>query len=414
MKRFRDIMYRQVGMFLLLLVVFVSCGRNPLPSPAKPDVIAKGDTARRTLLVYMMAENSLTDYALTDVAEIKKAVPQISSDCRLFVYVDGCESPKLTQYYRLTDGKVGYTDMTLFANDVCSSDTAALGAVLDFILDDYPTKSLDMVLWSHADGWLPDYARNSAPNRTIGVDNGKNTHSNLTKKAIEIAELAALLERLPVKVDRLLFDACFMQCVEVAYTLRNAVRWVIASPAEIPGDGAPYEFVVKAFFDTDGVKCIMDGYKAAYDDGYMGVVLSAAYMPAMQRLADETYSNVCTYFNSNKKRDYLNVFAYLPGEKNGLYGPLPCYYDANAVMMGYLSDVDYAMWKAALDAALPYAVTTGSWYSSYLRKSEPVDLEKYSGISMYMPQSSSRYNSLNVAFSATEWYRAAGWSEAGW
>ncbi len=407
-------MVRRVGVIFLLLVMLVSCDRTPMPSPVKPDVIEKGDTARRTLLVYMMAENSLNGYTSSDISEIRRAVPQIPSDCRIFVYVDDSDAPKLTHYYRMTDGEVGSVDVDVFTKDVCSSDTAALGVVLDCILDGYPTGELDMVLWSHGDGWLPDYARNSAPCRTIGIDNGRNTNSNLTTRAIEIAELAALLERLPVKVDRLLFDACFMQGVEVAYALRDAVQWVIASPAEIPGDGAPYDSIVRAFFDTDGVEQILENYKAAYEDGYMGVVLSAAYMPAMQRLADETYSNICTYFNSDRKRDYLNVFAYLPGGAQGTGGAMPCYYDANAVMKRYLSDAEYVIWKDALDAAVPYAVTTGSWYSIYSRNRIFVDLELYSGISIYMPQSTSRYSSLNVAFSATEWYGAAGWGAAGW
>ena len=120
------------------------------------------------------------------------------------------------------------------------------------------------------------------------------------------------------------------------------------------------------------------------------------------------------YFNAGKKRDYSPIFAYLPGGARGLYGSLPCFYDANAVMKRYLSDAEYVIWKDALDAAVPYAVTTGSWYSIYSRNRIFVDLELYSGISIYMPQSTSRYSSLNAAFTATEWYGAAGWGAAGW
>jgi hypothetical protein len=236
----------------------------------------------------------------------------------------------------------------------------------------------------------------------------------LTTRAIEIAELAALLERLPVKVDRLLFDACFMQGVEVAYALRDAVQWVIASPAEIPGDGAPYDSVVRAFFDTDGVEQILENYKAAYED-YMGVVLSAAYMPAMQRLADATYANVCTYFNYEKKRDYTGVFAYLPGDVQNIFkGAVPHYYDVNSVMKRYLTDTEYSAWRNVLDEAVPYARTTGSWWSDYIKKRCTVDVDVYSGISIYMPQHLSRNASLNIDFANTEWYQAAGWKEAGW
>lgn len=402
-----------VGGLLLLLVTLVSCDREPEPPVVKPDVIGVGDTARNTLLVYMMAENTLSDYADDDVEEIIKAVPYIPSDCRLFVYVDDNSFPVFTQYYRLTNGEIGSAAIELFPDDVCSSDTAALGAVLDFMLNDYPTKSLDIVLWSHGDGWLVDKSR-GAPMRAIGVDNGRNAYSDKTTRSIEIPELAALLERLPTRVGRLMFDACFMQGVEVAYALRNAVEWVIASPAEIPGDGAPYDTVVEAFFTSDGVELILDSYKAGYQDGYMGVVLSAAYMPAMQRLADVTYSNVCTYFNTGKKRDYVDVFSYLPGGVQNSKGNMPCYYDANAVMKKYLTQAEYAVWKETLDAAIPFAVTTGSWYSAYARRNISVDTLLYSGMSMYMPQVANRNISLNADFATTEWYSAAGWQQAGW
>ena len=403
-----------VGAFMFLLMLLGSCTFFELKKPVvEPDVVERGDTARSTLLVYMMAENTLNGFVDYDVKEIIQAVPTVPGDCRLFVYIDDNSSPQLIQYFRLTNGEVGDTVLPLFADDVCSSDTAALGAVFDFLLDGYPTESLDVVLWSHGDGWLPDKAR-KAPQRSIGVDNGKNIYSDRTTRAIEIPELAALLERLPVKVNRLMFDACFMQGVEVAYALRNAVQWVIASPAEIPGDGAPYETVVGAFFASDGVEDILNYYKAGYDGDFMGVVLSAAYMPAMQELADAVYPNVIKYFNSHRKRDYIDVFAYLPGGAQGLKGPMPCYYDANAVMKKYLAEADYLAWKRALDAAVPYTVTTGSWYSAYVNDNISVDTAVYSAISIYMPQATSRNESLNADFATTEWFLDAGWGEAGW
>lgn len=396
----------------LLLFFTVSC-RDCLPAGGDEDVgLQKGDTAVRTLVVYMMAENSLAGFAATDIGEIRKGTASVPADSRLFVFVDDRENPRLFQF-RNSEGGVVEEVLHNYANDFCSSDTAALGGVLCCLLDDYPTRALDLVLWSHGDGWLPDYSR-TAPMRSIGIDNGENSFSDWTTAAIGAEDLAAVIGKLPVKVERLMFDACFMQCVEVAYALRDAVEWVIASPAEIPGDGAPYDTVVGEFFASDGVDGIIDAYKAAYEGEEMGVVLSAAYMPAMQQLADVAYSAVCTYFNRSKKREYIDVFAYLPGGASGLYGYMPCYYDANAVMKKYLTAGEYAVWQEALAAAVPYAVTTGSWYSAYVNRAIPVNASVFSGISMYMPQTTSRYARLNADFANTAWYSAAGWGAAGW
>ena len=199
----------------LLSALFSSCVKEKVILPVKPDVIAKGDTARKTLLVYMMAENSLNNYAAKDILEIAKAATDIPRDCRLFVYVDDDSFPALYHYFSLTNDDAGSSVFHIFQSDVCSSDTMVLGKVLDYILTDYPTESLDLVLWSHGDGWLRQPA-NAAQQRTIGIDNGQNNLSNKPIKSIEIEELAALLGRVPVQVERLMFDACFMQCVESA------------------------------------------------------------------------------------------------------------------------------------------------------------------------------------------------------
>jgi hypothetical protein len=93
---------------------------------------------------------------------------------------------------------------------------------------------------------------------------------------------------------------------------------------------------------------------------------------------------------------------------------MPCYYDINAVMKKYLAGTEYAAWKEALDEAVSYVVTTGSWYSAYVGRHLAVDTSVYCGMSVYMPQTTSRYGQLNIDFSNTEWYSAAGWDAAGW
>ena len=71
---------------LLFVVSFVSCDSEPASPGVLPDVIEKGDTARSTLLVYMMAENSLSSYAANDVNEIVEAASSVPRDCRLFIF----------------------------------------------------------------------------------------------------------------------------------------------------------------------------------------------------------------------------------------------------------------------------------------------------------------------------------------
>lgn len=401
------------AIFLSLLMLLASCNGDPGVVEVVPDVIAKGETARRTLLVYMMAENSLNNFAALDMKEIAEAVPAVPRDCRLFVYVDDSKLPELIHYYNLTNGAIDSLKIAPFDDDVCSSDTAALATVLGTILDDYPTETLDLVMWSHGSGWVRG-PLNSSPQRSIGIDNGKNSYSNAITTTIEVEELAALLAALPAKVDRLMFDACFMQCVEACYAMRGAAEWIIASPAEIPGDGALYSTLVESFFNTDGPGAIMDSYIGAYENEPAGAVLSAVSTRGLQNLADVTYSYVLNYFNSGKRREYTDVFSYLPGGKYNGSPAYPSFFDMNAVMKKYLTADEYAHWREAFDGAVTYVASSEKWYSIFQPKPLEYDATVAGGMSMYIPQSYSRNEKFNSDFSTTEWYTAAGWRDAGW
>lgn len=414
-------MRKLLSLSLALLLLLAGCVEHESPAPEIP-ALTKGDTVARTLFVYIMAENSLGRlYVDYDLEEIRNGAAGVNDDSRLFVYVDNCDTtsfPAVHQFHYSND-ELHEKKIFSFDSDPCSSDTATLGKVLDVILADYPTKKLDIIMWSHADGWL------RSPNkagwlRSVGIDNGKNNYTNNVVKSIEMEELAVLLKRLPVKVDRLMFDACLMQGVEVAYALRDAADWIIASPAEIPGNGAPYDKIVPAFFsEYDGVEGIMDEYKEAYDLFSGGVVLSAVCTAHMQELADVTRASVKKYLAAGNSNVYDGLFSYVPGGAYYSKTSYPAYYDINAVMKGLLAAGEYNVWRAALDKAVPYLKISDShdWFSALVTGRNPyieVDTDVCSGMSMYVPQDKSFCNNFNRDFKTTEWYKAAGWDEAGW
>lgn len=371
---------------------------------------AKGETVSRTLLVYLMAENSISKDLKDDFDEIKNAAYDLPDDVRLFVYFDNSDAtrlPALYQYHPYNNRLVENV-VYEFEEDVCSSDTAVLGKVLDMVFEEYPTKAFDLVLGSHADGWI-SYQKTSPLNRTIGIDNEKNTYSDVITTTIEIKELAALLERLPVKVDRLMFDACLMQGVEVAYALRAVANWIISSPAEIPAYGAPYDKVVPEFFNaTSGVEGIMYEYKKSYDDKVYAALISAVNTSYMQELADVTCRYVEEYFNTNSANNYSACIAYVPGKA-------PAYYDMNSVMKMLLDEIDYDEWKAVFNKAVPYIMVSNSrrvW--SNIAKQIVVVGDDCGAVSAYFPQNKSQNKAVNEDFRNTEWYSAAGWDVAGW
>ena len=81
------------------LLLFASC--HPWDHPSDDDVI------RRTVLVYMVAENSLSygDFHQQDLDELLSASDQIPANCRLLVYVDDTDLPRLYEVRPSTDTK---------------------------------------------------------------------------------------------------------------------------------------------------------------------------------------------------------------------------------------------------------------------------------------------------------------------
>ena len=412
---------RRLLFFLFVATLFVGCDNiNPSggsggDTPSLPDIkpFLKGDTVSRTLLVYMMAENSLTNDLLDDFSEIKRAAEKLDNNSRLFVYFDNSDTTRLPALYQYLsyEGELIENAVYTFEDDVCSSDTTVLAKVLNLILDDYPTQAFDLIMGSHADGWVHHKA-NASPNRVIGIDNGKNTYSNNITTTIEIDELATVLrDNLPMKIDRLMFDACLMQGVEVAYALRNVADWIIASPAEIPANGAPYDYIIPEFFNSEsGVDDIMYEYKRAYDNEYYAVVLSAVRASYMQDLADSTRVYVKKYFDVDSVNDYSVSLAYVPNKA-------PAYYDVSSVMNELLDSVDYNRWKVVFDKAVPYVMVSNSkkvWSNIARDLVEVADSCSYGAVSAYFPQDKFLNLELNKDFRTTEWYVAAGWKDAGW
>ena len=82
-----------------------------------------------------------------------------------------------------------------------------------------------------------------AGTRWVGQDKGNGDNR------MNISEFVEILKSAP-HFDFILFDACFMQAVEVAYELRDYTDYCIGSPTEIPGPGASYDAVVPAMFSA--------------------------------------------------------------------------------------------------------------------------------------------------------------------
>ena len=373
----------------------------------------------RTVLVYIAAENTLAPFFRSDINEMLQAVDDIPENSRLIIYLDDTQMPRLISIERDQEGNPIQKTLFQYTSDLDSGDPETLHQIMTWTTKHYPAHSYGLVLWSHGDGWVVANTNTPPMQRSICIDNNQNTSYSDRGSKMDIAEMSEVLATFP-RLEFILFDACFMQSVEVAYELRHTTKHIVASPAEIPGPGAPYNRIVKPMFASpfDATK-IADEYFKTYNDADRenvlqdyGVLLSVVDCDLLEELASVTAEMIIKYADKESALDMRDIQRYCPKPTTSR----PNFYDMNAYMMLLITDeADYQRWHKALDRTMSYAAATPWWFSIYSNQGrEMVDLNVYSGLSCYVPQSEDSYTELNTLFHTTSWYTATGWNKVGW
>lgn len=364
---------------------------------------------QRTVLVYMAGDNNLSypskNYAQEDLDEMIMAAGEIPNNCRLIIYVDDQDTPRILTVEQQAGRRPIAKVLHQYTEEHNSGDTETLRTALKWTINNHPAKSYGLVLWSHGDAWIP---RKSPAQRAVCIDSKSGSWMN-------IADIASTLEEFP-PMDFILFDACFMQTAEVAYELRHATRYIIASPAEIPGPGAPYHRTIAPMFsfplDAEG---IIDAYYREYYENdifvsnteyIFGVCLSVVDCAQFDQLTTTTAGMIKKYVSEGSNINLSDAQCYFPKTSRSY----PEFYDMNGYMLRLITDEDdYAAWKEAYDHAVPYRRTTSQWYSDYCGGLLDIDIENYGGLSCYVPKRASSHTKWNEAFQSTSWYHATGW-----
>lgn len=210
-------------LFFFVFPLFMSAcrGDDPIPDPPVD--------GKRTVLVYMAADNSinpLASFTDGDLEELKAGMASIdnTSDMHLLVYID-TGFPRLIEI----ENKGGTVVETIVKEyeDRNSCGVAETQEVFNDVFGNslYKAESYGLIYWSHGEGWIPTPLPST---RWIGNDKTGGGHY------MNIEDLKLVLQNAP-HFDFIMFDACFMQSVEVAYELRDCCDYYIGFPAENPG-----------------------------------------------------------------------------------------------------------------------------------------------------------------------------------
>ena len=420
-----------------MLGMFTSCGDDN-----NEDV---PDTKRnRTVLVFMCAENNLgSNFFVSDSTEIVRGAANLPADVNLIVYAD--RTSQSTKPFIAKVEKDGMHIMKQYDKDWYSTDKDAISDIINWTFTKYPADSYAMTFWGHGNGWImvPDKnttnpsTKANAKHKAYGWDTGKDNPDGGDgyDKYINIPELANVLSKTH-HLDYIFFDCCQMMCAEVAYELRNVCDYIIGSPAEIPGCGAPYQYIVPDLFLTkENVgKAIVDDYiKYTNFPSFPadGLPLSVVKTSNMENLLNATQSAIDTVMVHYQYPHNLPVYDVIFYGINVHSASQPIYYDLRHIMRKYLSQNDFNTWNNTFQQTVVYSVHPrdwkesryADWLSSQLNTSHfrqfKMNDENYGGLSMFIPQTyysnvESTYLNPNVSIKAFQWNKGIDWTKFGW
>lgn len=406
-------LYYIFTILLVALVSLVSCKEKETPKPIEH----YGTNNGRTMIMYMVAENSLSSYLSSDIDEILQSKMYIGPKDKVVLYVDDTALPRIYAIdYATEASKMGdLTPVKSFEEDVNSCDPQTLADVIKYATTNYPAPSYGLVLWSHASGWMPS-DRKKTKKRTFGIDNGMNTQKDINN-GMEITELDSALTWAGVHFDFILSDACFMQNIEIAYQLRTHTETCIGSPAEIPAPGAPYDVLLPHIFANDidargMARQIVNQYVGTYRiDSQYGALLSAIDCSKMEPFAQYMAGIVSDYRDRMLTMATDSILDYnMYGQWRNSYSD---FYDMRGVMRRALMVEEvgaYEAWEREFSKILLESQCTDFWYSTYNKRNNACDKAQYSGVSMHLPLQ--KYSDSNSLFAKT--FPELEWAKTVW
>ena len=411
---------RKILIGICALTLFVACHKDD--EPTKPD-----SPVDRTVLIYMAGENNLTNWDNTasgkyvdrDLAEIKIGAKSIGANNNLLVYVDKADSipPYMLYFWK------GELKDSIAMPESLTSDPSVLENVARKAFTEYPANSYGLVLWGHATGWVINkdsiaYTPSPARQKAYGGSNENNSTASAGKWWLNIPTLANVLKRLP-HLSFIFCDCCHMACIENAYELKDVTDYLIGSPAEIPGVGAPYTTVTPALMDkTNYWKTIIDKYYEQRAGG-LDVPLAAIKTSEMVNLAGATRT-VLKSFADKFGGNYPDLSGLIHYYNHITYGNQ--YFDMNDFILKFATTNEYQTWKQAYDKAVVYKKMAETWMTNRVIYASDWDRyygdfemteERFGGVSMFIPQYRFQYTE-NTTIKQMRWYYAAGYSDIGW
>ncbi len=380
--------------FILSISVFSSCKDELRREVYEP-------TNNRTFLLYIVGDNNLSSYSISNIRAIKEALSDSKGYANILVYEDSnreedevMSSPTLWKFY-LLEGKV-YQEVVKMYPEQNSVDPDIMTGVIGDAFSLYPSEEKIIAFWGHGSGWLPKPNSSNAPSdpniqRAYGPDNGY---------WLDIVDLRKILDKTGLHFEAIIFDACNMACVEVAYELKDNADYLILSPAEILASGIPYREIIPLICEnTLDLADICKKYMEFYNGksyGYYGTI-SLIRTSELENLSMLYGEFLKKYIDQVRE---LNVSGIQQLGRSSIgYGDI--FFDLGSVVSKLMTPEELEAFIAQLDKTVVYHDYTDIFFELHL-----TDL---CGLTVYLPSTDRNYKILEyyytLAFSKSKLFQ---------
>ena len=383
---------KKLFLLLSIIIIFSACNNNDEP-----------EKVSRTVLVYMVADNSLTDIVEANVDSMMAGFKATSNADNLIIYLD--DSNKTPVLYKLNKSNDGSVTKEVIKNysEQNSLDVSVMKGILSEVYSSYPADSYGLILWSHGYSWVPSPSTKTVSTRWFGQDNSTKTQGD-ADDYMDIPDLANALTVAP-HLDFIMFDACLMSSVEVAYQLKDRADYLIATPTEVIDSGFPYKQIIEPMFSSQKnyteIASRFYNYYNAMSGQYKSATIAVTKCSEMDNLAAATKKIIAAH--------PLEFYTIVPSGIQ-LYDRVGSSdhfaYDFGNLIEDIATTEEWTNFQKQLNATVVYKATTD--YFINLK----IDPNHFSGLGAYIPQQSQTV--YNAFFKTLSWYDAAGWDQTAW
>lgn len=369
------------------------------------EAVEVDEVNKQTILVFMPwsgndsgTDSGLLRYFKVNLDSIKRAVVANkglnSSRLMVFISTRPTESTLYEFTYNAAKQKVDSTVVCTYSDNNYTT-AEGITSLLNQVKSHAEALNYAMLIGCHGCGWTYrsdwySYPYNARPQGRTTLSSSlvwpfteeyvQNTRffGSVSSRnyGIDIETLANGIEASGTKMQYILFDDCYMSNAEVAYELRNATNFLIASSSEIMADGMPYYTIWSNLCSASpNYSSVVSGFYSYYSNySYPYGNLAAIDCRKMEDLAAVMKKLNTKYTLADSLQDSIQV---LDGFEPNLFYDLKSYVEYLNPNQGDLNE-----FNTALSNAVKASQSTEYILSALYSQNRTFKVISYSGLSI--------------------------------